>query len=287
MEKFRTLSLGDTHGRDIWKIALFGGRKEYEQWREICDEGPVDIRDYPLSKYDKVVFIGDYVDSWLIPLSTIKMNLSDIVHLKLHFPEIIVLILGNHDTSYINNLFCSGFQGSMQHDYNELFSTKLERDSIFQMAYQHKDWLWTHAGITMGFYNTVIVPLMNDKKSRFSTFYKNCTNLAEIINFMYESGEESIFNIGWSRGGYSRAPGPLWADKTDLTGKPALGVNQIVGHTPQDYINWRIFEGGRHEKHPIKVYFIDDLEYGANQILDIDFTDEIPIISIITLNENL
>ena len=62
----RILSLGDTHGRSIWKIALFGSYDGYEKWRSICDDPNADLRGFPISKYDKVVFIGDYVDSFLI-----------------------------------------------------------------------------------------------------------------------------------------------------------------------------------------------------------------------------
>lgn len=283
----RILSLGDTHGRDLWKIALFGSRAAYEEWRMKCDSSEVDISKYPIAKYDKVVFIGDYVDSFLIEPGMIKHNLHEIVHLKTKFPEVVILLLGNHDISYKNGNYCSGYRAEMLHDYQELFNTKIGGESIFQAAFQHKDWLWTHAGVTLGFYNDIVVPLMSGKKGgRFASFYKKCKNLAEILNFMYESGNNDIFRVGYSRGGWSKVPGPFWADKSDLTHKPMFEMNQIVGHTPCDLIRGVEFASGRYEPKVISLYFIDNLEYGMNQVLDLDFSTEIPTINIIELNEN-
>ena len=282
---FKTLSIGDIHGRDSWKILLFGSRENYEKWRDVCDENidSIDSNEFPLFKYNKVIFIGDYVDSFDIPPVLIKKNLEELIHLKLKFPGLIILLLGNHDISYIKDLYCGGFQPAMLHDYKDLFSTKLEGESIFSVAYQYKDWLWTHAGITMGFYNDVIVPLKNNKKSRFADIYKNCKDLAEVINFMYDSVEEKIFNVGFSRGGYKKVPGPFWADKRDLNGKPALSINQIVGHTPQSLIKGYEFNEGRYKDHPISLYFIDNLGGGMDQVLDIEFSEEIPKINIVSI----
>jgi len=283
----RILSLGDTHGRDIWKIALFGSMHGYEEWRDKCDDPGLDISKYPIAKYDKVIFIGDYVDSFLIPHVIIKHNLVELIHLKTKFPEIVVFILGNHDISYKNGIYCSGYKAEMLHDYQELFRTKINGESVFQAAFQHKDWLWTHAGVTLGFYTDIVSPLGSGKKGgRFSSFYKKCKNLAEILNFMYESGNEDIFRVGYSRGGWSKVPGPFWADKSDLSHKPMFEINQIVGHTPCDFIKKVEFAHGRYEPKAISLYFIDNLEYGMNQVLDMDFSTETPTIEIINLNEN-
>lgn len=283
----RILSLGDTHGRDLWKIALFGSRAGYDEWRNKCDDPAQDISKYPIAKYDHVVFIGDYVDSFLISTGIIKHNLHEIVHLKTKLPEIVILVLGNHDISYKNGNYCSGFKAEMLHDYQELFNTKIKGESIFQAAFQHKDWLWTHAGVTLGFYNDIIVPLRSGKKvGRFASFYKKMKNVAEVLNFMYESNNEDIFRVGYSRGGWSKVPGPFWADKSDLTHKPMFEINQIVGHTPCDFIKEVEFAHGRYEPKAVSLYFIDNLEYGMNQVLDLDFSTEKPTIEIINLNEN-
>ena len=285
IKKPSILSIGDIHGRSIWKIACFGTSEKYEAWRDNCDDPKYDLSELPLFMYDKIVFIGDYVDSWLFSNIEIKKNLEEIVHFKTCFPDKVVLILGNHDISYKDNVYCSGFKAEMLHDYKELFNTKINGDSIFQAAFQYKDWLWTHAGLTLGFYVTHIEKLLKEKDNRFYSFYKSCTNVAEILNFMYNSNNQDIFRVGYSRQGSSPNPGPFWADRNELHGKPAFGLNQIVGHTPCDKILGYKYIGGRYESHPISIYFIDNLEYGMNQVMSIDFNHEEPKIDFLFLNE--
>ena len=282
MKDLKIRTIGDTHGRITWKIACFGSESNYERWRSNCDD-PNHALEFPIYNYDRVIFIGDYVDSFLIAQVDIKRNLGEIIHLKEMFTERVILLLGNHDVSYINRQYCSGYQAHMQHDYASLFATKIKGESIFQAAYQYKDWLWTHAGVTMGFYNEIMEPLKNDKNSRFSSFYKGCKNLADILNFMYTSNNEDIFRVGRSRGGWSNVPGPFWADKGDLSHKPMIGINQIVGHTPVDLIKGIEFQGGRYSSKPVSIYFIDTLEYGKNQVLDTNFNEEPPLIEVIDL----
>ena len=68
----KTISIGDIHGRDIWK-----------------NVNP--------SKYDKIIFVGDYVDSFTISNTTILNNLLDIIEFKKSFKNKVILLLGNHD----------------------------------------------------------------------------------------------------------------------------------------------------------------------------------------------
>jgi len=281
----RILSIGDLHGRDYWKIACFGSRLAYEQWRNDCENPDADISKYPIINYDHVVFIGDYLDSFNIPVIDIKRNLEEIIHFKLKFPDKIILLLGNHEVSYKNNMHCAGFQAAMKWDYVKLLETKYKKESIFQVAFQYKDWLWSHAGITMGFYENIIKPLSNPKKTRFWAFYQDCKDMAEVLNFMYKSNNEDIFKSTHVRGGWSRVPGPFWADKSELNHKPALGLNQIVGHTPGDLIKQSEFGGGRYEEHPIILCFIDNFgeTTSLNQVMSIDFSTEKPTIDIIDL----
>ena len=176
----RILSIGDIHGRDFWKIACFGSRAAYEEWRNHCEDPNEDLSNYPsypLSDYDHIIFIGDYLDSFIILPVDIKRNLEEIIHFKLKFPNKVVCLLGNHDVSYWNNMHCAGFQAAMKWDYVKLLETKIKGDSIFQVAFQYKDWLWSHAGITMGFYEDIIKPLTNPKKTRFWQFYKDCKDM--------------------------------------------------------------------------------------------------------------
>ena len=63
------LIVGDLHGKDCWKS--------------------IDI-----DKYERVVFLGDYVDSFTLPDLVIDQNLQDIIVLKKAYSNKIVLLLG-------------------------------------------------------------------------------------------------------------------------------------------------------------------------------------------------
>lgn len=69
----KTLSCGDTHGL-----------------------GVADIMSEIIDQHDKIIFIGDYVDSFNIDDMSISANLFDIISLKEKYPEKIILLWGNH-----------------------------------------------------------------------------------------------------------------------------------------------------------------------------------------------
>ena len=76
MEEIKTiLSIGDTHGRGI----------------------ALQIAKDNIHKVDKIVFIGDYVDSFDISPVIILHNLKEIIEFKKQYPDKVVLLLGNHD----------------------------------------------------------------------------------------------------------------------------------------------------------------------------------------------
>src|ERR1700748_3612517 len=126
----RHIVIGDTHGRDNWK--------------------KINIK-----LYDKVIFIGDYVDSPELSDLTILENLKQIIALKKRQPDKIVLLLGNHDVHYLHypRFECSGFRKTMQRDLTTLFCKNAD---LFQIAYQKDNHLFTHAGVTNSWYNEVI-----------------------------------------------------------------------------------------------------------------------------------
>jgi predicted MPP superfamily phosphohydrolase len=67
------LNIGDLHGRNNWI-----------QWTE-------EYKDV-----DKIMFIGDYVDSFDISNVEILDNLKNIIEFKQKFSDKVILLLGNH-----------------------------------------------------------------------------------------------------------------------------------------------------------------------------------------------
>jgi len=67
----KIISVGDLHGNNIWKTI-----------------------DPEL--YDKIIFVGDYTDSFHLTDSAILDNLLDLIEFKKSYPDKVFLLLGNH-----------------------------------------------------------------------------------------------------------------------------------------------------------------------------------------------
>ena len=84
----KVLTLGDVHGRDRWMFHTHGSPYEFNNWMTMIEKGvPTDDvefwKEMPYLQYDKIVFIGDYVDSFDISNVTILDNLKKILFFKI------------------------------------------------------------------------------------------------------------------------------------------------------------------------------------------------------------
>jgi hypothetical protein len=203
--------IGDIHGRDIWNS--------------------IDI-----SKYDKVVFLGDYVDSFTISDEAILKNFQQITDLKKREPEKVVLLLGNHDVQYLlyPHHRCSGFRASMQKGLTYLFD---KDKALFSMAYQYKNYLFTHAGISTVWYKELMrLPLAAELN-------KTSENLADLINQLAGTrGAYILHSVGYHRGGKGHG-GVLWADRMETITDMIDGYHQVVGHTAMDEVTRNAYPG--------------------------------------------
>ncbi|WP_448698262.1 metallophosphoesterase [Mucilaginibacter sp. AW1-3] len=154
--------IGDLHSRDSW-------------------------RGIYIRHYDKVVFLGDYVDSFDLSDFAILENLKRVIDLKKRYPEKVVLLLGNHDVQYMHypHYQCSGFRQSMQTDLTRLFNSNR---SLFQMAYQQGRYIFTHAGITNAWYHEFLrLPLLEQLREPEDT-------IADLINKVEESTQRYLLS---------------------------------------------------------------------------------------------
>lgn len=121
------LAIGDIHGRDDWKA----------------------VKDRAA---DHIVFIGDYVDPHKpIPDLDVIENLEEIIDFKKNNPEKVTLLLGNHDAQYLHfpKYQCRGYRADLQETLGGLFKQNAD---LFQIAWQHERHLFTHAGLSLGWY---------------------------------------------------------------------------------------------------------------------------------------
>lgn len=200
------LAIGDIHGRTSWKEA-------------------------DIHAYDRVIFLGDYVDSPIFDDNVIYNNLNDLVTIKQQQPDKITLLIGNHDAHYLHypHYRCSGFREWGQPRLSALFN---KHRTLFQIAYQHRSHILTHAGIT----NKWLARLLAKIGHVGDTFIPG-HNLAELLNYIHQQSvatQSVLFDVGPKRGGHHPFGGPVWADRSETIVDYLTDYHQIVGHTPTD-----------------------------------------------------
>ena len=216
--KTKTITIGDLHGKDIWK--------------KCADLETLSKTSGLETEYDKYIFIGDYVDSFDKTDKETLDNLQNIILLKKNYPDKIILLWGNHDLPYYlgyKGHECSGHRMLQAHEnLNNIFESNKD---LFQMAFQIKNHLWTHAGIHKGWYNDRFLKTIdNDIEYGVLT-----DTMAEQLNKSFERNDDCLFDVGYARGGSQTIGGPFWLDKMNLH-KPLEGYHQVVGHSKVKYI---------------------------------------------------
>src|SRR5690554_5379311 len=208
MEEIKILAIGDLHGRSCWQAIQF-------------------------DQYDKIVFLGDYVDSEHYGDREILSNFRAVIDLKKTFPEKVVLILGNHDIQYLYypKYSCSGFRPTMQPTLTEIYN---RYHHLFQIAYQINNYLFSHAGISLPWHEEFIGYLGRSDSLAEMAAEKS---LATVLNAVDQTAHRDILHqVGIKRGGSREYGGITWADREELWDYPLEGYHQVVGHTPVPYI---------------------------------------------------
>jgi hypothetical protein len=188
------LAIGDIHGKQIWQQAV----------------------DKIVA--DKIIFIGDYVikNQWL-ETRTFESNLEDIIRFKRANFERVKLLIGNHDVPFLYGRAI----------FRKITSPRLCRlyqnnADCFEAAYQFNAFLFTHAGLTTGWY----------QKHRSLIANSIGTTLAEKLNAIHHSPNYGILHErGRSRNGLYRFGGITYADKSETEKDGLPGYTQVVGHT--------------------------------------------------------
>lgn len=197
----KILAIGDTHGRATWQ-------------RFVNPE-----------LYDKIVFIGDYFDSFDIKGEEQIRNFLNIMEFKHKYPEKVVLLIGNHDFHYLDmGEQYSGFQKGFQYSIKPLVEENLKH---MVMCYKHEDFLFTHAGVT----NTWLASVGYTGEDPLDIFINDL--------FTYQP-KKFCFTPGRKNDGYGNeiTQGPLWvrpeALREDMVrvipGSDRL-YTHVVGHT--------------------------------------------------------
>lgn len=200
----KIIAVGDLHGKDCWK------QIDPSQW-------------------DKIVFIGDYVDGSKSNDELIE-NLQNIIEFKKTYKEKVILLLGNHDIQYLDfpKYECSGYRSDMQAVLGSIFQSNRGH---FQVAYQVKSWLFTHAGVSINWHKYFLyrhVPGIRDWQ----------IPLGDALNKIQDSDDQWVLHaVSYHRGGDQLYGGITWADYNETCNNFLPGYHQVVGHTKRNEIS--------------------------------------------------
>lgn len=118
----------DIHGRSFWKVAVEGHENE------------------------KIIFLGDYTDPYFhegIDSWEGLQSLREVIEFKKQHLDNVVLLLGNHDLSYISNYLPKCRHDDENHDEIKT----LIKDNLCLFDIVHEEWVgnrrvvFSHAGI--------------------------------------------------------------------------------------------------------------------------------------------
>ena len=204
---------------------------------------------------DHYVFLGDYLDSFTHTNEEMLTTFQEVVQFKKDDYEKSTLLIGNHEL-YIFNLTpypCSGYRKELHDVVYDIYNRN--RD-CFKVAYQYKNHLFTHAGLTEYVWDKYISLVNKLPIDSFNGSYADWLNLA----LEKQSLMDILTIVGKKRGGWYPSGGVFWADKYELE-KDYLEANivQYVGHTPVKNIT----------KHK-NIWFLDILDKNPNQEIVFD-----------------
>ncbi len=201
----RTIAIGDLHGNDKWKQVVL---KE---------------------NFDKIVFVGDYFDSFEIPTMKQLENFRDLIAYKKANTDRVVLLLGNHDFHYTR--FCKkeykGFSAARKMAVEQDLNDAIKGDLI-QACYFTDTIIFSHAGVTMNWCENNGMVMHNPE---------GCTefpNMGKINDFLKFSPRIFEYISGGDPSGDDVYQSPIWVRPNSLRKDKLYGFTQVVGHTYQD-----------------------------------------------------
>lgn len=189
----KLVALGDTHGNPYWKDIV------------------------SVEKPDVVVFIGDYFDGYSSKFDEVS-NFQDIIQYKEEGLASVILLIGNHDHHYFPEVGCTGTSRYQQKIARKLEGLIQKNRHHLQMAYQHENVLFTHAGVTQTFMNNTFGDTWN------------VNNITELLNEKFKENPNAFCFNGIEPTGDDITQTPIWVRPASLI-IDKVPLTQVVGHT--------------------------------------------------------
>jgi len=206
----KTVVIGDIHGRSLWKLII---NQEQDA--------------------DRIIFIGDYFDSFDIKGEEQLNNFLDIIEYKKTSGKEVIMLIGNHDHHYfpeVGDTGTSGYQRIFKHQIEPTIDANREH---LQMAYQFDEFLFSHAGFSSKFMDSVF----GEDGWKLETMVNDLNELFKYKPKSFEFGMAvSIKKMSYlDPYGDNEEQSPIWIRPRSLmsANKNTLRteVIQVVGHT--------------------------------------------------------
>jgi hypothetical protein len=192
------------------KIICVPDIHQSKHWRKLLE--------IDLNTIDKVVFLGDYLDYWENEWPCQGENFENIIQFKKSAPGKIDVLFGNHDTSYLLDERCSGYQPYKARLITEMIINSMD---FMQVVSVYDNYIFSHAGV--------------------SYKWMRCAGVKDIneINPLFKEKPDFFRWVGPDNYGNNSNEGPLWIRPASLFRTSIKGYNQIVGHTEVDSLGYK------------------------------------------------
>lgn len=176
--------------------------------------------------FDRIIFLGDYVDDWFTTNNESLETLDYIIELKKKDPNKYTFCLGNHELSYLGYP-CAGHKKPME---EIMYRTLRDNINCFDLytsvILNNEEYICSHAGITNS-YIGIIKQIKPGIKWKEALEIMNNDKLAYLSLLKYVSS---------LRGGLYEFSSMVWCDKREHeyfnSRERYIIPNQIIGHTP-------------------------------------------------------
>jgi hypothetical protein len=199
----KTVVIGDVHGRSLWKLI-------------VNQENP-----------DRVIFIGDYFDSFEISGVEQIQNFKEIIEYKEKSGKEVITLIGNHDHHYYPEVGYTGTSGYQSRIAPSITQVIDENRQHLQIAYSFDEFLFTHAGVS---------PTFMDGEFGEEGWVED--NVVELLNDLFKYKPKSFDFNGTDPYGDNTYQTPIWIRPKSLMAvnkKHDKGLKkkyiQVVGHT--------------------------------------------------------
>ena len=198
-----------------------------------------------ISGYDKVIFLGDYLDPYKDENITVEdaiENFKEIIEFKKNNMDKVILLLGNHDMPYYSQEYFNQGHGidafsrwSLYHheEIEELFRTNKE---LFTLVYVQDDIIFSHAGFRYSWLDYYVNKVVKTDDGKPFIDISNIYNFLN-INKLIDMKEVWLLGIMSDIRSFcfARSDGScIWADIQEYDYEDELfGYKQIFGHTCQ------------------------------------------------------